>query len=135
MTDRLHILMVEDDEDDVDLLQEALKEYGVLFTINLLVKGDQVLPYLEECETLPDVIILDLNLPRMHGTEILQLIKKSPAFQHIPVVILTTSSAVEEKNFCQRAGAHGFLTKPVSLQGFEAVTRTIVQAAMEPKKK
>ncbi len=132
MVNPLRILVVEDDEDDADFLQEALQEYGVNFTINVLVQGDQALPYLEQSDLLPDVIILDLNLPRMHGTEILHLIKKSPRFQHIPVVILTTSSAVEERNLCTHAGAHSFLTKPVSMQGFQDITSTIVQAATEP---
>ncbi len=129
MTNPLHLLVVEDDQDDVDLLQEALHEYGVDFTTDIIVQGDQVLPHLEQNDILPDVIILDLNLPRLHGKEVLQLLKASPRLRPIPVVILTTSSAIEERNFCKRAGAHSFLTKPISMQGFRAITEAIVVAA------
>ncbi len=132
MANPLHFLVVEDDQDDVDLLQEALQEYGVTFTTDILVQGDQVLPHLEKNEALPDVIILDLNLPRLHGKDVLQLLKASPRLRPIPVVILTTSSAIEEINFCKRAGAHSFLTKPVSMQGFRAITEAIVGAATRP---
>ena len=131
MVNPLNILLVEDDEDDVDFLQEALREYGVHFTMNVLDQGDQALSYLETIDILPDVVVLDLNLPRMHGTEILSLIKRSPQFKHLPVVILTTTSAVEEMNFCKRAGAHSFLTKPISMRGFKVITETIVLAATE----
>lgn len=132
MTNPLHLLVVEDDQDDIDLLQEALQESGVKFTADIIVQGDQVLPYLEKNEVLPDVIILDLNLPRLHGKEVLQLLKASPRLSPIPVVILTTSSATEEINFCKRAGAHSFLTKPISMQGFRAITQAIVVAASNP---
>ena len=132
MANPLHFLVVEDDPDDVDLLQEALQEYGVSFTTDIIGQGDQVLPHLEKNDALPDVIILDLNLARLHGKDVLQLLKASPRLRPIPVVILTTSSAIEEINFCKRAGAHSFLTKPISMQGFRAITEAIVVAATRP---
>ncbi|MEO6039600.1 MAG: response regulator [Saprospiraceae bacterium] len=121
--------MVEDDPDDIDLLQAAMKKVQVPFRINTCMQGDNVLPHLTTLTRLPDVIVLDLNLPRMHGREVLQLLKTSPSFQSIPVVILTTSSSLADREFCQQAGAKVFLTKPTTVEGFQAITQAILLAA------
>ena len=127
--DPLHILLVEDDPDDIDLLQAAMKKAQVPFQMATIMQGDSVFPYLSTLTRLPDVIVLDLNLPRMHGKEVLQLLKTSTSFQHIPVAILTTSSSATDRDFCQKAGAEVFLTKPTTVEGFQAITSAILQAA------
>ena len=99
MSSPLNILLVEDDQDDVELMQDALRDNKVQFTMDIVRQGDKVLPYLKSCKNLPSVILLDLNLPKMHGREVLSRIKLSEDLKQIPVVILTTSSLKRKGNF------------------------------------
>ncbi len=125
----LHILLVEDDPDDIELLEAAFKGDHIIYHLDTIMQGDAVLPHLTTLQRLPDVIVLDLNLPRMHGREVLQLLKVSASFQDIPVAILTTSSSITDREFCKQAGAEVFLTKPSTVEGFQAVTKAILLAA------
>jgi CheY-like chemotaxis protein len=126
---KLTILLVEDDQDDIDLMQDSLKDNQVHFAMEVIKQGDKVIPYLETCKIFPDVILLDLNLPKMHGREILERIKSSPHFQKIPVAILTTSSAREDMHYCLKAGANKFLTKPSTVEGFNETISIILEIA------
>jgi CheY-like chemotaxis protein len=130
----LNILLVEDDPDDVELLLEALHDNNVEFLMEPIKEGDKVLPYLEVCNKLPDIIILDLNLPKMHGREVLISLKAS-RFNHIPVVILTTSSSKEDMEFCLRSGADKFLSKPATVEGFNQTVMAITQIATQHAEK
>lgn len=125
----LNILLVEDDQDDVELMQDALEDNGVNFTMEVVTQGDKVIPFLKACKNFPNVILLDLNLPKMHGREVLSRIKLSEEFKHIPVAILTTSSSKSEKEFCLSAGATNFLTKPSTVEGFNKTIQSIVEIA------
>ncbi|WP_276369334.1 response regulator [Chryseolinea sp. H1M3-3] len=127
----LTILLVEDDQDDVELMQDALQDNGVNFTMDIVRQGDKVLPYLKSCKKFPNIILLDLNLPKMHGREVLSRIKLSEEFKHIPVAILTTSSSQSEKEFCLSAGATDFLTKPSTVEGFNKTIESIVKIAQQ----
>ncbi len=129
MKDSLSILLVEDDPDDIELLQEALNMNNVAFDMSTIRQGDHVLTYLEQCSTFPDLLVLDLNLPKMSGREILQRIKSSPAFMHIPVVIFTTSSSVTDMNECMAMNADRFITKPSSVEGYNLAIRTMLSLA------
>jgi CheY-like chemotaxis protein len=124
---KLNILLVEDDQDDIDLMQDTLKDSRVDFIMEVIKQGDKVIPYLEMGKNFPDVILLDLNLPKMHGKEVLERVKSSPDFQKIPVVILTTSSAKEDQQLCLKAGANKFLTKPSTIAGFQETVATIIE--------
>jgi CheY-like chemotaxis protein len=126
MQNPLRILLVEDDPDDVDLLESALRDNNIGFQSTVIAQGDQVLKHLELCKIFPEIIILDLNLPKMHGREVLTQIKSSDIIKQIPVVILTTSSAPADRDFCLRAGASAFVIKPVTLVEFNAAVQTIV---------
>lgn len=126
MQNSLRILLVEDDPDDVDLLESALRENNIGFQSTVIAQGDQVLKHLELCKIFPDIIILDLNLPKMHGKEVLTQIKSSENIKQIPVVILTTSSAPADRDYCLKAGASAFLIKPVTLDEFNAAVQTII---------
>jgi CheY-like chemotaxis protein len=125
----ISILLVEDDQDDIDLMQDSLNDNQIKFSMEVIRQGDKVIPYLESCKNFPDVILLDLNLPKMHGKEILTHIKSSSAFQKIPVAILTTSSARDDIQFCLKAGANSFLTKPSTVDGFNETIAAIVELA------
>jgi CheY-like chemotaxis protein len=125
----LNILLIEDDQDDIDLMQDALRDNGVDFTMEVIKQGDKAIPYLEACKKFPDIILLDLNLPKVHGREILDSIKSSHSFKHIPVVILTTSSSRDDLEYCVKAGANSFLTKPSTVVGFKETVNAIVDIA------
>jgi len=111
-------LFIEDDADDLMLMEEVLNENGDSFETHAIKYGNKVLSYLTESTDLPHVIVLDLNLPQVSGKEILRLIKSTPRLKNIPVVVLTTSSAPEDKDFSFREGAHSFFTKPASREGY-----------------
>ena len=134
MPSPLNILLVEDDQDDVELMQDALRDNDIRFHMEIVRQGDKVLPYLKACKNLPSVILLDLNLPKMHGREVLSRIKLSDEFKHIAVVILTTSSSQTEKEFCLSAGAAHFLTKPSTVDGFNKTIETIMKIALQGQK-
>src|SRR3954468_7491674 len=109
---QLSILLIEDDPDDVELMQEALKNAEIGYSMKVLSEGNTVVPYLEMCKNFPSVIVLDLNIPKLHGREVLQQLKNSMRFQAIPVAVLTTASSLKEKEHCLNAGADIFITKP-----------------------
>ncbi len=123
------ILLVEDDEDDVDLLKNALDENGVSFYMNTIVSGDKVIPWLESSDTLPDIIVLDLNLPKMHGLEVLNALKAHSRFSIIPVMVHTTSSSQRDIDLCRIAGAEKYVNKACTLEEFKSVTDTILELA------
>jgi CheY-like chemotaxis protein len=127
---KLNILLVEDDQDDVELMQDALRDNDVAFTMDIVRQGDKVIPFLMACKNFPSVILLDLNLPKMHGREVLSRIKLSDDFKHIPIAILTTSSSVAEREFCLSAGATEFLTKPSTVEGFNKTIDAILRIAI-----
>ena len=131
----LKILLVEDDQDDVELMEDALRDNEIDFHMEVVRQGDKVIPYLQTCKNFPNVILLDLNLPKMHGREILSRIKLSTEFKHIPVAILTTSSSQAEKEFCISAGAAQFLTKPSTVEGFNKTIKAILKIAMKHREK
>ena len=126
---KLSILLIEDDQDDIDLMQDTLADNGVDFKMEIIKQGDKVIPYLEMCKNFPDIILLDLNLPKMHGREILERIRSMNDFKHIPVAILTTSSSREDVQFCLKAGASAYLTKPSTVEGFNETIAAILELA------
>jgi len=131
LSDPLKILLIEDDPDDIDLFEYALRINELLCNVVILEEGDQVLPYLTKNNERPDVVVLDLNLPKVHGKDILRQIKLNEELQTIPVVILTTSSAQEDKEYCKQAGAADFLTKPTDLEGFKIMVSRIATLAVD----
>lgn len=133
MKTALNILLVEDDPDDIDLFGYALEDNAVACNLEVIMEGDGVLPYLKSVASQPDVVVLDLNLPKVPGREILQLIKTAPQLRSIPVAVLTTSSAKEDADSCYALGADQFLTKPASQDGFTNTIRAIVELANRPK--
>jgi CheY-like chemotaxis protein len=126
----IHILLVEDNEGDIVLTTEALNEGKITNTIAVVKDGWEAILYLEkegkyEGEKIPDLILLDINLPKMNGHEVLQHIKSNNKLKHIPVIMLTTSSA--EKDIFQSYQHHAncYITKPVEVDEFLKVVTTI----------
>jgi len=126
----IEILLVEDNPGDVRLTQEALQESKVINTLHTAADGVQALEFLKQegkfaDAVRPDIILLDLNLPRMDGRELLAIIKSDPEFRRIPVVILTTSKAEEDIIETYDLHANCFITKPVDLDQFFVVIQSI----------
>ena len=119
------ILLVEDDADDVELLQEALSSNDIEYFMHVISDGAEVAKYLKRMTETPDIIIMDLNLPKVHGKDILKEIKSSPDHCNIPIVVLTTSSSEQDKNYTLSLGADDFLIKPTSTKGLHHVVSVI----------
>ena len=109
------VWIVDDDEDDQFLFETAFRQLIPPVRVNLLSDGEELVSVLEQSETLPDLIILDLNMPRLNGFETLRWLRSRPLYERLPVVVLTTSSLVEDQQKALQLGANGFLTKPPAL--------------------
>lgn len=129
MDQPLRIFLIEDDIDDIELLQESLKDNSVIFTMNVVREGDKVSSYLRECTLLPHVIVMDFNLPKVHGKDILKAIKSFDGFKDIPLLVLTTSTAKDDIDYSYKMGADKYLTKPSSIKGFNDTVAAIVELA------
>ena len=128
--DAVEILLVEDNPGDVRLTQEVLKEGGVPNRLHVAVDGVEALQFLRgeapfEDAVRPDLILLDLNLPKKDGREVLAEIKEDEVLRRIPVVILTTSSAEADIMRTYDLHANCYITKPVDLEQFIEVVKFI----------
>ena len=126
----IHILMVEDDPADVRLTQEALKNKKVLTTMDTVPDGVEAMAYLRKegayADMLwPDLILLDLNMPRMDGREVLSELQKDPKLRRIPVIVLTTSEGEEDILCAYEMNANCYITKPVDWKQFIKVVELI----------
>lgn len=129
----LVILMAEDDPDDALLATEALEESRLINTLKVVENGADALDYLYQrgayadpgSAPRPGVVLLDLNMPRMDGREVLRLMKEDKELRRIPVVVLTTSKAEEDVLRSYDLGASGYITKPVTFEGLVEVMRVL----------
>lgn len=126
----IDILMVEDDPGDVRLTREALKGSKILHSLNVVEDGVAALDYLRKVAPFqnavrPDLVLLDLNLPKKDGREVLSAMKQDAALKTIPVVILTTSQAEEDVLRAYNLNANCYVTKPVDFDQFMRIVRTI----------
>ncbi|SFF22518.1 response regulator [Spirosoma endophyticum] len=110
------VWLVDDDEDDQQFICSAFLNGDPSIHIRTLDDGEELLPALANCEQLPRLILLDINMPRQNGFETLEALRNSPAFAHLPVIMLTTSSADEDRQRSLRLGANQFMTKPLSYE-------------------
>jgi CheY-like chemotaxis protein len=126
----LDVLIVDDDDADALMIEEALEGAAVPPVVHRVIDGGQALEYLR-CEgeftdaVRPDLILLDLNMPRMGGREVLAEIRRDEALTAIPVVVLTTSDAVPDIVASYASHASAFVTKPMELDAFEAAVQNI----------
>lgn len=126
----IEILMVEDNPADARLTQEALKEGQLCNRLHVAKDGVEAMQFLRREEPFPDaprpdVVLLDLNLPRKDGREVLAEIKADASLKHIPVVVLTTSEAEQDIVKSYELHANCYVTKPVDLQRFIDIVRQI----------
>ena len=126
----IEILLVEDNPGDVRLTREALKDGKVLNRLNVVTDGVEAMEYLRRqgqyaAAPRPDVILLDLNLPRKDGREVLAELKVDPELKRIPVVVLTTSDAEKDVLKAYDLHANCYITKPVDLEKFLEVVASV----------
>jgi CheY-like chemotaxis protein len=126
----IEILLVEDNPADIALTQELLKDARILNRVSVAMDGEEALAFVRHEGRFadaprPDLIMLDLNLPRKDGREVLTELKSDPVLRRIPVVVLTTSSADRDILHAYDNHVNAYITKPVDLKDFIAVVQAI----------
>jgi two-component system, chemotaxis family, response regulator Rcp1 len=125
----LKILLVEDSPSDVRLTREALKDSPVPVQITVARDGVEAMDYLQQAKLgfvdRPDLVLLDLNLPRKNGREVLAEVKSSPALKQIPVVVLTSSKSEEDISEAYSLNANCYITKPADLSEYVNVLKAV----------
>jgi len=142
------LVMVDDDEDDCLLVQEALRDAGFNCTFRCVQDGVEIMDYLmregryrnaHETAPIPDLILLDLNMPRMNGREVLRKLKTDHRFRSIPVIVLTTSTARKDVDACYDLGANSYMTKQSTFDDLVAAISSLLEywlkvAILPPRK-
>lgn len=124
------VLLVEDSSEDAYLTIKALKSSDIPVNVTVMTNGVNALKFLRKedmyAETvLPDLVLLDLNLPRMDGREVLKEVKSDKKLKHIPVVILTTSRGINDIQTCYSRNANCYIAKPIDFLDFREVMNTL----------
>jgi CheY-like chemotaxis protein len=122
------ILYIDDDSDDCVMLSESLTAVSSTVHLDCLYDGEEAFRYLHTVPSseLPDLIILDLNMPRWDGKTTLSQLKSDPLLSGIPVVILSTSENMADKEYCTRLGAASYLQKPYHYTGYTEIIRNFM---------
>jgi CheY-like chemotaxis protein len=126
MTSSSRILLADDDKEDRLIIEDAFREIGLAHEISFVEDGELVLQYLDGLNgqnDLPNLIVLDLNMPRLNGTETLRILKKHPHYRTIPVKIFSTSMNDIEKEQCLLLGADAYVIKPIKFSECIAIAR------------
>lgn len=118
------ILIVEDNRGDSDLIKEVLEDSAIPHELEVAIDGMAALERLRR-GTRPDIVLLDLNLPKTDGRQVLRVIKSDDALKDIPIIVLTSSEAEKDLVEAYKLHANAYLTKPVDLEEFMAVVRGI----------
>ena len=124
----VQILLVEDNEDDVIMTMESFEEVNLTNVVNVVQDGEEAMAYLQrrgkyENVLLPGLVLLDINMPKKNGFEVLQEMKADPTLRHIPVIMLTTSDREEDIVKSYANGACSFIPKPVGFDNFIKVAK------------
>jgi CheY-like chemotaxis protein len=126
----IEVLLVEDDPGDVLMTREAFANYRIANRLNVVTNGEDAIAYMRKQGEFadvptPDLVLLDLNLPRRDGREVLREIKADPVLRRVPVVVLTTSEAEEDVLASYELHANAFVSKPVDFDRFVKAVRAI----------
>lgn len=130
MTTPIRVLLVEDNPGDAHLTRDTLEQSKLLIQITVAADGEEALDCLlgrgnYEGSPLPDLMVLDLNLPRLSGREVLTEMRRHEHLRGIPVVVLTSSDAEKDVVMSYQLGASCYVTKPVGLEAFQAIVKSI----------
>jgi CheY-like chemotaxis protein len=126
----LHILLVEDNEGDIILTREALREVTAVKDISVVRDGREAIHFLYKTGAhvnaqVPDLVLLDINLPKVDGKEVLKTIKQDPALRSLPVIVLTTSASEKDILEAYTHYANCYITKPVDYSSFMKVIQSV----------
>lgn len=124
----MNIFLVEDNPGDVRLVSEFFREFHIVHEMQNATDGDEAITYLSSINNksaLPDIIFLDINLPKKNGFEILDFIKDHKKLKTIPTIILSSSDDPYEKQYSAQRGAAAYIEKPLNLNDFFVVLRSI----------
>ena len=135
-TSRSIVFYADDDLDDLDLVKEAFAQYSKNVEVLTATDGSKALAYLsnlKKYDTLPCLIILDVNMPVINGKETLLRLREMEHFQDIPIVLFTTSSQPLDKNFARKYNA-GFITKPIDVKQMEVIADQFIEHCAEAVK-
>ncbi|MFW6158298.1 MAG: response regulator [Planctomycetota bacterium] len=130
--DLIPVLLVEDDPDDVAITRRAFRKGKIANPLHVVRDGEEALEFLRRTGRYeaasaprPGLVLLDLNLPRVNGREVLHIVKGTPGLKRIPVVVLTTSDQESDITDCYDRGANTYITKPVDFHKFIQAVTTI----------
>src|SRR5581483_6188552 len=117
------VLLAEANRADEMLIRRALRQYDLELMIIALDDGDKVIDYIKRADAgesvpIPDLLLLDLNLPKRNGEEVLSRLRQSPRFRHVPVLIVTSSDSPKDRAMAERLGAASYFQKPPDLDEF-----------------
>jgi CheY-like chemotaxis protein len=129
LKNQVTILIADDDQDDCQMIKEALQESRLLNQLHFVHDGEELMKYLDHKSqaghTLPGLILLDLNMPKKDGREALKQIKSNPHLRQIPVVVLTTSKAEEDIFRTYDLGVNSFISKPIAFDALVQIMRDL----------
>jgi len=120
---RIDVLLVEDNPGDVFLVEEAVRAHELPVVLHVAEDGERAMEFIDRAEHGADApalkaVLLDLNLPKKPGTEVLQRIRKSPTYRHIPVIIVTSSGSESDRRQAETLGASRYFQKPMEFEEF-----------------
>ena len=126
----VHILLVEDNEGDILLVTEAFEDAKMHIQLSVVKDGKEAMNFLDRVDKyadadMPDLVLLDINLPKKNGHEVLRYIKEHEQLKHIPVIMLTTSSSERDINLSYSHYANCYITKPIDVHDFLSIVATI----------
>lgn len=129
LTRTVNILLVEDSASDVRLVREALRDSKLIVHLNVAHDGAEAISYLEGCKSganvLPDIVLLDLNLPKKNGCEVLRAIKQDSFLRRLPVIVMTSSNNEDDVASVYKLNANCYIRKPFDLHDYEKVIRAL----------
>jgi CheY-like chemotaxis protein len=125
---RLALVLVEDNPGDVYLIRRALDAQGLAYDLSVASDGEEAIDYVAKCEAgshAIDLVLLDLNLPRRGGSEVLARIRSSSRFGRVPTLLLTSSDSAQDRERCLRLGASAYIRKPSNLADFMLIGKMV----------
>lgn len=125
MAETIKVLLVEDSQADARLIKEVFRDEKIMVDLDIARDGEEAMEYLLSDGNNPDLVILDLNLPRKDGREVLAEIKENKSLRTIPVVILTTSQSEEDILKSYKLNANCYVTKPIDLDQFIKIIKSL----------
>ncbi|TXD50472.1 MULTISPECIES: response regulator [unclassified Polaribacter] len=122
----LNVLLVEDNLIEIMKMKRTISLLKLKHTIHEAKNGEEALSFLENKANIPDIILLDLNMPKISGIEFLKIIKKNDDLKHIPTIILTTSNNQKDLLECYRTGMSGYVLKPLKYEDYVKKIETVL---------